>query len=39
MLDQLPTAIPMANATENQNKLLPPKKIRPSRGNRVVKEV
>jgi hypothetical protein len=39
MLDQLPTAIPTAKATANQKRLDPPKKIRPSRGSRVVKEV
>jgi hypothetical protein len=39
MLDQLPTAIPVVRATANQNRLAPPKKIRPKRGSRVVREV
>ena len=39
MLDQLPTAIPIVRATANQNRVLPPKKIRPTRGSRVVSEV
>jgi hypothetical protein len=39
MLDQLPTATPMARATANQNRLLPPSRITPSRGSSVVKEV
>ena len=39
MLDQLPTAMPTARATENQNKVLPPKNIKASRGNNVVREV
>jgi hypothetical protein len=39
MLDQLPTAMPTARATENQNKVLPPKNIKARRGNNVVREV
>jgi hypothetical protein len=39
MLDQLPTAMPRLRATANQNRVLPPKKIRARRGSRVVKEV
>jgi hypothetical protein len=39
ILDQLPTAIPKARATENQKSVLPPKNIRASRGNSVVREV
>jgi hypothetical protein len=39
MLDQLPTAMPKARATENQYSVLPPKNIKASRGNRVVSEV
>jgi hypothetical protein len=39
ILDQLPTAMPTLRAMANQNRLLPPKKIKPSRGRRVVSEV
>ncbi len=39
MLDQLPTAIPIVSATANQSRVLPPKKIRATRGRRVVSEV
>ena len=39
MLDQLPTAMPIVSATANQNRLLPPKKIRAKSGRRVVIEV
>ena len=36
MLDQLPTITPIASATANQNKVDPPNRINPKRGNKVV---
>jgi hypothetical protein len=39
MLDQLPTPMPTARARANQNRVLPPKKINPSKGKEVVSEV
>ena len=39
ILDQAPTMMPKLRATENQKRVLPPKKIRASRGSRVVSEV
>jgi hypothetical protein len=39
MLDQAPIRMPKLRAIANQNKVLPPKKIRATRGRRVVSEV
>jgi hypothetical protein len=39
ILDQAPTNIPKLKAIENQNKVLPPKKIRAMSGNKVVRDV
>jgi len=39
MLDQAPTKMPMLRATANQNRVLPPNRMRATRGSRVVKLV